>query len=59
MWEEILTDGFSRCHQVNIARKKTNTRFDIEWGSVTYDIMPFGFSNTPVIFSRIIVVAFK
>jgi len=52
-------DGFSGYHQIKIAMEyQSGTTFTIEWGFFQYTIMPFGLKNAPVIFSRIVVVAF-
>jgi len=33
--------------------------FCIEWGSYTYNMMPFKLNNSPAMFSKDVVVAFK
>ena len=35
------------------------TTFVIEWGCFQYIVMPFGLKNAPVIFSQVVVAAFK
>ena len=35
------------------------TTFVTEWGCYQYTVMPFGLKNSPTIFSRIVVYAFK
>lgn len=32
--------------------------FNTEWGSYAYNVMPFGLKNVPIVFSRIVIVAF-
>jgi hypothetical protein len=55
-----FTDQFSRYHQIQIAKEyfHKNT-FSIEWGSHQYTMMPFGLKNSPTIFSRVVIEAFK
>jgi hypothetical protein len=54
-----FTDGFSGYHQVRIVEEdKRKTTFTTEWGSFSYNVMPFGLKNAPVVFSRIVIVAF-
>jgi hypothetical protein len=38
---------------------KAKTIFLIEWGSFSYIIIPFSLKNASVVFSKIVVVAFK
>jgi hypothetical protein len=35
------------------------TTFSTEWGSYWYTVMPFGMKNSPTIFSRVFIAAFK
>jgi hypothetical protein len=35
------------------------TKFATEWGSYQYTMIPFGLKNSPTIFSRVVVEAFK
>jgi hypothetical protein len=55
-----FTDGFSRYHQIKIAREdRHKTMFATEWGSYQYTVMSFGLNNEPMIFSRVVIIAFK
>jgi hypothetical protein len=55
-----FTYGFSGYHQIHIAKEdRHKTTFYIEWGSYQYTVMPFGLKNSPTIFSRVVVKAFK
>ena len=55
-----FTDGFSGYHQIRIAKEdRHKTTFAIEWGSYQYTVIPFGLENSPSIFSRVVVEAFK
>jgi hypothetical protein len=55
-----FTDGFSGYHQIKIAQEdRYKTMFSIEWGSYQYTVMLFGLRNTPTIFSRVVIAAFK
>jgi hypothetical protein len=55
-----FTDGFSRYHQIRIAKEDCHkTMFATEWGSCQYTVMPFGYKNALAIFSRVVVEAFK
>ena len=55
-----LTNEFSSYHQVRITEEDHHKmKFVIEWGCYQYTIMPFELKNAPVIFSRIVVSAFK
>ena len=55
-----FTNGFSGYHQVRIEKEDCHkTTFVTEWGCYQYTVMPFGLKNAPVIFSRIVVFAFK
>ena len=52
--------GFSGYHQIRIAKEDWyKTTFVTEWGCFQYTVMPFGLKNVPVIFSQVVVVAFK
>ena len=53
-----FTDGFSGYHQV-IIMKEYSHKMNFEWECYQYTVIPFGIKNTPAIFSRIIVSAFK
>jgi hypothetical protein len=45
--------GFSRYHQVRIIEEDHDkTKFTIEWGSFTYKFMPFGLTDSPIVFSE-------
>ncbi|KAH9294860.1 hypothetical protein KI387_038448, partial [Taxus chinensis] len=45
---------------VRIAQEdQEKTTFTTEWGSFSYTVMPFGLKNVPVVFSCIVVQAFK
>jgi hypothetical protein len=55
-----FTYGFSRYHQIKITKEDHHkTTFSTEWGSYQYTMMPFGLKNSPTIFSRVVVEAFK
>jgi len=55
-----FTNGFSRYHQINIAREdRSKTTFATKWGCFQYMVIPFGLKNASAIFSRIVVAAFK
>ena len=55
-----FTDGFYGYHQVRITKEdRQKMTFVIEWGCYQYIVIPFGIKNSPVIFSRIVVTAFK
>jgi hypothetical protein len=55
-----FTNGFSRYHQIQIAKEDHNkTTFATEWGSYQYTVMLFGLKNAPTMFSRVVVKAFK
>jgi hypothetical protein len=55
-----FTDGFSRYHQIRIAKENHHkTTFATEWGSYQYTVMPFVLKNSRAIFSRVVVEAFK
>jgi hypothetical protein len=55
-----FTDGFLGYHQIRIAKEDLHkTTFAIEWGSYQYIVIPFGSKNDPIIFSRVVVKAFK
>jgi len=38
---------------------KNKTAFATEWGSYTYNVMPFGFQNVLAVLSWIVVVDFR
>lgn len=38
---------------------RSKTTFATEWGCFQYTLMPFGLKNMPMIFSRVVVDAFK
>ena len=53
-------DRFLGYHQVRIAQEdRHKTTFVMKWGCYQYTVMPFGLKNSPAIFSRIVVSAFK
>ena len=55
-----FTNGFSGYHDIIIKKEHQHTTtFVTEWGCFKYTVMPFGINNSPSIFSRIVVVAFK
>jgi hypothetical protein len=55
-----FTNGFSGYHQIRIAKEdRRKTTFATEWGSYQYTIILFGLKNSPSIFSRVVVEAFK
>jgi hypothetical protein len=55
-----FTDGFSGYHQVRIVEEEKNkTTFITKWGSFSYNVMPFGLNNAPVVFSRIVIAYFR
>jgi hypothetical protein len=55
-----FTDGFSGYHQIRIAKEDHNkTTFAKKWGSYQCIVIPFGLKNSPTIFSRVVVKAFK
>ena len=46
-------DGFNRYNQVKIdPADQHKTTFTMEWGTYTYSVMPFGLSNAPGTFQR-------
>jgi hypothetical protein len=54
-----FTDGFSGYHQVRILEDgKKKTTFITEWGSFTYNVIPFGLNNSHVVLSRIVIATF-
>jgi hypothetical protein len=56
----LFRDGFSRYHQIKIAwEDRYKTTFMTEWGSYQYTIMPFGLKNSHLVFSKVVVAAFK
>ena len=55
-----FTDGFFGYHQIKIASEdRSKTTFGTEWGCFQYNVMLFGLKNAPMIFSHIVVAAFK
>jgi hypothetical protein len=42
-----------------VEEDKKKTTFIIEWGSFSYNVMPFGLKNSPAIFSRIVIASFR
>jgi hypothetical protein len=55
-----FTDGFSGYHQIRITKEDHHkTTFSTVWGSYQYIVIPFGLNNSPAIFSRVVVEAFK
>ena len=55
-----FTDVFYGYHQIRIAKEdRHKTIFVTEWGCFQYTVMPFGLKNVPVIFSWVVVTAFK
>ena len=53
-------DGFYGYLQIRIAKEDHHkTTFVTEWGCFQYTVMLFGLKNPPVIFSRVVVAAFK
>jgi len=55
-----FTNGFYAYHQIKIAPEdRSKTTFATEWGCFQYTIMPFRLKNVPMIFLRVVIVAFK
>jgi len=55
-----FTDDFSSYHQVKITDEdKKKTTFTTEWGSYSYNVMPFSLNNAPFVFSMIGIAAFQ
>ena len=55
-----FTSGFLGYHQIRIAKEYHHKiTFVTEWGCFQYTMIPFGLKNAPVVFSRVVVVAFK
>jgi hypothetical protein len=55
-----FTDEFSGYHQVRIVEEdKRKTTFITEWGSLAYNVIPFGLKNAPASFSRIVIASFR
>jgi hypothetical protein len=55
-----FTDRFLGYHQIKIAPEDSyKINFSMEWRYYQYTFIPFGLSNTPTIFSRVFIVAFK
>ena len=56
----FLTDGFFGYHQIKITpENRSKMTFVTEWRCFQYTVMPSGLKNAPVIFSRIVILAFK
>ena len=54
-----FTDGFSGYHQVGIVEEdKKKTTFITEWGSFSYNVMPFSLKNSPTFFSQFLIESF-
>jgi len=54
-----FTNGFYGYRQVRITEEdKKKTTFTTEWGSFSYNVMPFGLKNSTTIFSRIVIATF-
>jgi hypothetical protein len=54
-----VIDGFLGYHKVRIVEEdKNKTTFIKKWGSFSYNMVPFGLNNSPVVFSQIVIVAF-
>ena len=55
-----FTDNFFGYLKVRITNEdKHENTFTSEWGSFPYNGMAFGLNNSPIIFSRILIVAFQ
>ena len=55
-----FTYGFFGYHQIRITKEyRHKMTFVIEWGCFQCTVIPFGLKNAPVVFSRVIVTAFK
>jgi hypothetical protein len=53
-------NGFSGYHKVRIVEEEKNkTTFIIEWGSFTYNVIPFSLKNALAVFSRIAITSFR
>jgi hypothetical protein len=53
-------DRFSGYYQVRIAEEdKRKTTFITKWGYFSYNVMPFGLKKAPVVFSKIVIAAFR
>jgi hypothetical protein len=53
-------EGFLGYHQVKIIEEDKNKTTSItEWGSFTYNVIPFGLKNAPAFFSRIVITMFQ
>ena len=54
-----FTGGFYGYNQVRIIEEdKKKTIFITKWGSFTYNVMPFGLKNSPVVFSQNVIAYF-
>ena len=55
-----FTYGFSGYHHIIIAKEDHHkTTFVTEWGFFQYTVMPFGLKNAPMVFSWVVLAAFK
>ena len=55
-----FTDGFLGFHHIRIVKEyRQKTTFVTEWGFFQYTVIPFGLKNAPVVFSQVVVTAFK
>ena len=60
--DEVLENigGQEGCHQIKIVSEdRRNITSATKWGLFQYMVMPFGLKNSPAIFSRVVVTAFK
>lgn len=56
----LFTDGFLGYLQIKIAKEDWHkTTFVTKWGSYNYTVMLFGLKNALVVFSHVMVAAFK
>ena len=54
-----LLDGFSSYNHIRFKRDdKCKTTFTTQWGTFSYEIIPFGLINTGVTFQRDMQIAF-
>jgi hypothetical protein len=54
-----LLDGFSRYNQIRVKRSdKYKTTFTTQWGTFTYERIPFGLINTGATFERAMQITF-
>jgi len=55
-----FTDGFYGYHEIKITPENSiKMTFTMEWGCFQYTVMSFGLKNSLVIYSRVVIVAFK